>query len=110
MSDPVPPEVDTDAYLLRDRKFHSIVPRSSVAGNALTLVIAIMAFLASLTLGAVSMVNDTARNWQSDIAREITVQVRPVDGIDMEENLTDGQTDKTILGYQPDRTWQRVRL
>ena len=88
MSDPVPPEVDTDAYLLRDRKFHSIVPRSSVAGNALTLVIAIMAFLASLTLGAVSMVNDTARNWQSDIAREITVQVRPVDGIDMEENLT----------------------
>ena len=88
MSDPVPPEVDTDAYLLRDRKFHSIVPRSSVAGNALTLVIAIMAFLASLTLGAVSMVNDTARNWQSDIAREITVQVRPVEGIDMEENLT----------------------
>ena len=66
MSDPVPPEVDTDAYLLRDRKFHSIVPRSSVAGNALTLVIAIMAFLASLTLGAVSMVNDTARNWHPD--------------------------------------------
>jgi cell division transport system permease protein len=57
---------------------HSIVPRGSVAGTALTLVVAIMAFLASLTLGAVSMVSDTARSWQSDIAREITVQVRPL--------------------------------
>ena len=70
--------------LLRDRTFHSIVPRASVAGTALTLVIAIMAFLASLTLGAVVLVGDTARGWQSDIAREVTVQVRPTDEIDLD--------------------------
>ena len=76
-----------DDPLMRARKFHSIVPRGSVAGTALTLVIGIMAFLASLTLGAVSLVNDTARGWQSDISREITIQVRPVEGVDMDEAL-----------------------
>ena len=69
---------------LTSKNLHSIVPRSSVAGTALSLVIAIMAFLASLTLGAVFMVNDTAKGWQSDIAREITIQIRPVDGEDIE--------------------------
>ena len=77
------PEGDSDP-LMRDRELHSIVPRSSVAGTALTLVIAIMAFLASLTLGAVSMVNDTAKGWQSDIAREVTLQVRPTEGVDLD--------------------------
>ena len=73
--------------LMRDRKFHSIVPRGSVASSALTLVIGIMSFLASLTLGAVSLVNDTAQGWQSDIAREVTIQVRPVDGLAIEDAL-----------------------
>lgn len=73
-----------DSHLMRHRKLHSIVPRESVAGTALVLVVAIMAFLASLTLGAVSLVNDTARSWQKDIAREITIQVKPVTDIDLE--------------------------
>ncbi|MEE9315429.1 MAG: ABC transporter permease [Rhizobiaceae bacterium] len=73
--------------LLRDRKFHSIVPRASVSGHALVLVISIMAFLASLTLGAVSLVNDTARGWQSDISREVTIQLRDVEGQDIEAAL-----------------------
>ncbi len=59
------------------RTSHSVVPQGSIAGRSLTLVIAIMAFLASLTLGAVSLVSDTARSWQSDISREVTVQIRP---------------------------------
>ncbi len=83
-----PSESTGDDILLRDRQLHSIVPRSSVAVSALTLVIAIMAFLASLTLGAVSLISDTARGWQSDIAREVTVQIRPVDGVTMSTSLT----------------------
>lgn len=82
----------SDESLLADRPQHSIVPRSSVAGTALVTVIAIMAFLASLTLGAVSMVRDTASGWQSDIAREVTIQVRPVEGKDMAEALARAQT------------------
>ncbi|MEL6745831.1 MAG: hypothetical protein AAFO68_10255, partial [Pseudomonadota bacterium] len=41
----------------------SIVPRSSIAGSALAYLVCIMAFLASLTLGAVSMVSDTAKGY-----------------------------------------------
>jgi cell division transport system permease protein len=59
-----------------------IVPAQSIAGRSLMIVIAIMSFLACLTLGAVSLVRDASLAWQDDIVREITIQVRPVDGFD----------------------------
>ncbi len=65
----------------------AIVPPKSIAGNALMLVVAIMSFLACLTVGAVSIVRDAASDWQSDIAREVTIQVRPIEGIDIEAEL-----------------------
>lgn len=61
----------------------AIVPPQSVAGRALTLVVAIMSFLACLTAGAVSVVWDAADAWQNDLVREITIQVRPTEGVDM---------------------------
>jgi len=61
----------------------AIVPPQSVAGRALTLVVAIMSFLACLTVGAVSVVWDAADAWQNDLVREITIQIRPAEGIDM---------------------------
>jgi cell division transport system permease protein len=64
------------------RRTTQLVPENTVAGNALTIVIAIMSFLACLTLGAVTLVRDASRDWQVDILREITIQVRPIDGID----------------------------
>ena len=64
-----------------------IVPPSNVSGNALMAVIAIMAFLACLTFGAVSMVRATAASWQSQISREITIQIKPDDGLDMDQAL-----------------------
>lgn len=76
---------------MRDREPQSIVPRESVAGSALTTVIAIMTFLASLTLGAVSLVNDTALGWQNEIAREITIQVRPIADVNIDEAVTSAQ-------------------
>lgn len=60
-----------------------IVPPQSVAGRALTLVVAIMSFLACLTVGGVSIVWDAADDWQNDLVREVTIQIRPADGIDM---------------------------
>ncbi|MBU2328105.1 MAG: ABC transporter permease [Alphaproteobacteria bacterium] len=60
-----------------------ILPPSNIQGNALMVVIAIMAFLACLTLGGVSMVRATASSWQSEISREITIQITPADGLDM---------------------------
>lgn len=58
----------------------SIVPSHSVAGRALTAVIAIMSFLAAVTLGAVVLVRGAANEWQSQVSREMTVQVRPAPG------------------------------
>lgn len=64
-------------------KPNQLVPEGTIAGNALTIVIAIMSFLACLTLGAVTLVRDASRDWQLDVQREVTIQVRPVDGFDI---------------------------
>ena len=66
-------------------KPNQLVPENTIAGNALTIVIAIMSFLACLTLGAVTLVRDASRDWQLDVQREVTIQVRPVEGVDLEE-------------------------
>lgn len=76
----------------RVRRAPPIVPPHSVAGRALILVIAIMTFLSCLTLGAVTLVRDTATAWQTEIAREATVQVKPADGLDMETALEDARS------------------
>src|SRR3954465_14203537 len=60
-----------------------IVPRASIAGRALIAVVAIMTFLASITTGAVLLVAASAAEWQSEVASEITVQVRPSAGRDL---------------------------
>jgi cell division transport system permease protein len=65
----------------------SIVPADSIAGRALVAVIAIMTFLAALTLGGVVLVRGAAGEWQSTVAREVTIQVRPVEGRDIEADV-----------------------
>src|ERR1700754_460301 len=64
-----------------------IVPKRSIAGRALVAVVAIMTFLASLTTGAVMLVRSSAAEWQSEVSREVTIQVRPVPGRDLEAEV-----------------------
>jgi cell division transport system permease protein len=64
-----------------------IVPKRSISGRALVAVVAIMTFLASLTTGAVMLVRSAAVEWQSDVAREVTIQVRPAEGRDLEAEV-----------------------
>jgi cell division transport system permease protein len=61
-----------------------LVPRNSISGSALVAVVAIMTFLASLTTGAVMLVNQAASEWESDVAREVTIQVLPAPGRDID--------------------------
>src|SRR5262245_51334957 len=63
-----------------------IVPRASISGRALVAVVAIMTFLASITTGAVLLISASAAEWQSDVASEITIQVRPMPGRDVERD------------------------
>ncbi|MFZ0845434.1 MAG: ABC transporter permease, partial [Pseudolabrys sp.] len=61
-----------------------LVPRNSISGRALIAVVAIMTFLASLTTGAVILVGGAASEWQADVAREVTIQVIPAPGRDVD--------------------------
>jgi cell division transport system permease protein len=76
----------------------SIVPRDTISGRALVAVIAIMTFLAALTLGAVVLIRATATEWQSEVAREVTIQIRPVPGRDIEADV---KTASAIAEKQP---------
>src|SRR6478752_4232100 len=67
----------------RARNLSPIVPRASIAGRALVAVVAIMTFLASITTGTVLLVSASAAEWQSEVASEITIQVRPAAGRDL---------------------------
>ena len=69
------------------RKPAPIVPEQSMSGQALVLVIAIMTFLSCLTLGAVTMIRDTAAVWQTQISREATIQIKPAEGLDIDAAL-----------------------
>src|SRR3954464_9562574 len=59
----------------------------SVAGRTLVLLIAIMTFLSGVTLGGVVLVQKSAIAWSTDVGREVTIQIRPVEGEVMESNI-----------------------
>jgi cell division transport system permease protein len=92
-----PEEQATDIRRLRAQKWWMfgriddrqtpIVPNGNISSTALVFVIAIMTFLACLTLGAVTVVRDSAASWQLQIAREATIQIKPDDGLDMDAAL-----------------------
>lgn len=89
-----------------------IVPPGNIAGQALSLVVAIMSFLACLTVGAVTLIDKSASAWQSQISREATVQIRPAENFDIEAALLDarnmviefdGVTDAQIISMPETR-------
>jgi cell division transport system permease protein len=93
MNDARPVDMDTSESLERPddagpRAERPIVPVDSIAGRALVSVIAIMTFLASLTIGAVVLVGAAAEEWQSAVAREVTIQIRPAPDRDGNADLT----------------------
>jgi cell division transport system permease protein len=73
-----------DALPAKLKRDMPLVPASSIAGRALVIVIAIMTFLASLTAGAALLIADASQGWRESVSREITVQVRPAAGRDLD--------------------------
>ena len=78
---------DRPELTARARNLSPIVPRNSISGRALVVVVAIMTFLASITTGTVLLVSASAADWQSEVASEITVQVRPYAWRDIEKDV-----------------------
>lgn len=81
-------ELDASPFLVRALPAVApIVPKNSIAGRSLTAVVAIMTFLAALTTGSAMLVLSAASNWQSDVGREVTIQVRPASGRNVETDV-----------------------
>jgi cell division transport system permease protein len=65
----------------------ALVPLESAEGRALVGVIAILAFLAALCVCAAELVATASAQWRSSIAQEMTIQVRPTPGRDLEADV-----------------------
>jgi cell division transport system permease protein len=84
---PNPRQEGAPAQRPREPQASPIVPPQAIAGRTLILVIAIMTFLAGFTIAVVSVIERAADAWASDIGREVTIEVRPLDGVDMETEV-----------------------
>src|SRR5277367_5984423 len=69
----------------------SLIPHDSVSGRALTVVIAILTFLACLAAGGAVLLAEASAAWRDDVSREITVQIKPSRGAD-----ADAAVEKTL--------------
>ena len=65
-----------------------LVPSENIAGRALVTVIAIMTFLAALTAVSAQMIASAATDWQTSVATEMTIQVRPVPGRNIDQDVS----------------------
>jgi cell division transport system permease protein len=74
-----------------------LVPRESVAGAALAIVIAIMTFLAALTAGFALLLGGASREWRGAVGLEMTIQVAPKPGRDLDADAA--QAAKIAAGF-----------
>ncbi len=74
------------------RRNAPLVPVDSAGGKALAAVIAILTFLAAICAGGAELVASSSAQWRSDVAREVTIQVRPQAG-----RSIDADVDKAAL-------------
>jgi cell division transport system permease protein len=74
-----------------------LVPAASVSGRALTIVIAIMTFLAALTAGFAILLADASRDWRGAVSTEMTIQIAPRPGRDLDADSA--QAAKIASGF-----------
>lgn len=70
------------------RRNAPLVPTDTAAGRSLAAVIAILTFLAGLCAGAAEMVATNATQWQTSVAQEVTIQVRPGPGRNVDADVS----------------------
>jgi cell division transport system permease protein len=81
------PERDEPALPANLGRDQPLVPVDSVAGRALTAVIAILTFLAALSAGAAVLAARASEQWRGAVANEMTIQIRPDTRRDMDADL-----------------------
>jgi cell division transport system permease protein len=76
----------------RIRRARPIIPASAGALRSLTVAMAVMCYLACLAIGALLLIDRAVSSWTQGLAREVTVQVRQLQDVNMEEALAQTET------------------
>ncbi len=63
--------------------YTSILPPQTKSGRSLTIVVTAMCYLAVLAIIANILINRSVQVWTADVAKQVTVQIKPVDGENM---------------------------
>lgn len=69
------------------RRETALIPAASISGRALVTVIAIMTLLATMAAGLSLLVYEASSEWRAAIGQEMTIQVRPVVGRDIDKDV-----------------------
>jgi cell division transport system permease protein len=69
------------------RKPGPIIPARAGSLKSLTVTMAVMCYLACLALGALILINRAVEAWTSGLSREVTVQVREIQGTDIDKEV-----------------------
>jgi len=85
-------------FLPKPKTPFPIVPNQSIAGRTLALLVAIMTFLSCVTFGAVYLVQNSTLAWSSEVGRELTIQLQPVED---EQMLSDIRTAISLAEQSP---------
>jgi len=67
--------------------YQSILPTQTKSGRSLTIVVTAMCYLAVLAVIANILINGSVQAWTADVAKQVTVQIKPVDGENMNVQL-----------------------
>lgn len=85
-----------------------VLPRETVIGSTLIAVVAIMSFLAALTVGAVRIAQISVQEWRGELANEMTIQVKPAEGHDLDVDLRNiAETIQRISGIAEARIYSK---
>lgn len=82
-----PVEHEPEDLPVARRRDRPLVPVDGSGGRALVAVIAILTFLAALCAGAAELVAASSAEWRASVAREATIQVRPLPNRDIEADV-----------------------
>lgn len=66
----------------------AIIPPEAAPLRALTVTMTVMCYLACLAIGALILINTAVANWTSGLSREVTVQVRQLKDVDIEQEVS----------------------
>jgi len=86
LNDAVGPSATSLGTLPSPSRRNPLIPRETISGRSLVVVIAIMTYLACLAAGTAFVVARGSTSWRNEVLKDLTIQIRPRAG-DNVDNL-----------------------